>query len=396
MNGFFNLLFLASTSLLPHDSFIIEADKAVSTHEKLQLSGHVKIESGPLTAESTEASYAQDKNSPLFLNVDVRLFIANYGQISCDSAFLDPAQHIAHFKSLTAPVTYKDIKNDLYVEASKMALSLSDNNQKLKSFTAHKNVKAFWKYGLSCEGEEALFDPENHTLMFLRPHIIAKDKMDVICQKAFLDIKKNSLSLENVTGCLEALDNLHVVADNLSYAAPLITLTGNVSLSMPLKSGKAELTSIHTCVVNEALYTIHLLPIPSKYIFLKTPYGTVKSDSIDLLYQENEGEYKIQKIILKGAVEITNTFSFKDPETLVNRYAMAHIVEVDCFEKSITLLPLEKQRVLFLDDEKKVQVSADALAVSYKEGEEKISGKGAVRMLFTKSESLRFSGCFYK
>ena len=135
MNGFFNLLFLASTSLLPHDSFIIEADKAVSTHEKLQLSGHVKIESGPLTAESTEASYSQDKNSPLFLNVDVRLFIANYGQISCDSAFLDPAQHIAHFKSLTAPVTYKDIKNDLYVEASKMALSLSDNNQKLKSFT---------------------------------------------------------------------------------------------------------------------------------------------------------------------------------------------------------------------------------------------------------------------
>ena len=114
------------------------------------------------------------------------------------------------------------------------------------------------------------------------------------------------------------------------------------------------------------------------------------------MYQENEGEYKIQKIILKGAVEITNTFSFKDPETLVNRYAMAHIVEVDCFEKSITLLPLEKQRVLFLDDEKKVQVSADALAVSYKEGEEKISGKGAVRMLFTKSESLRFSGCFYK
>ncbi|MEI6531403.1 MAG: hypothetical protein WCN87_01125 [Chlamydiota bacterium] len=396
MNSLFSLLFLASTTILPHDSFIIEADKAVSANENLQLSGHVKIQSGPLTAESEEASCSQDKQSPLFLNVDVRLFIENYGQINCASAFLDPSQHIAQFNSLGSPVIYKDVKLDLYVEASQMSLFLSDNNQKLKSFTAHKDVKALWKYGLSCEGEEAFFHPENHTLTFLRAHIIAKDKLDMICQRALLDTKTHSVSLEHVAGFLQASENLHVIADHLHYLAPLITLTGNVSLNMQLTAGEATLSAIHTCVVNEALHTIQLHPLPSSHIFLKTPYGTVKADNIDLLYEETDGEYKLQNLVLKGAVELANTFSFKDPETPVNRYAIAHIVEVDCFDKIMTLKPLKNQRVLFLDEGKKVQVSADAIAVCYKDGQEEISGKGAVRMLFTDSELLRFSERFHK
>lgn len=395
MKGLLSLLIFATT-FASHESFMIEADKAVSFEEKLALEGHIKIQSGPLTAEAEEAFCFHDKESPMHLKKNVSLLLDNYGQIFCDRACLDPQNHIAEFNSASEPVIYKDIKNGLEVQAHKMGIGLTENNQKMKHFEAYQNVKAHWKYDVDCDAEEAYFTPENHTLCFQRAHIVVKNKTDLICQKASIDTKTRLITLENVAGLLEAEENLHVIADILTYKEPFMKMQGHVRLNMMLSAGPADMTLIDTCIVDEIRHTISLLPTASGRIILTTPYGSLKAGSIELHYQEEEGDYKLQTLLLKGDVEMANTFSFKDPETPVNRYALADNVEVDCFERVMTLKAQKNQRVLFYDEGKKVQVSADAIAVCYKDGKEEISGKGAVRMLFNDSELSRLTEHFHK
>lgn len=398
MKGLLGLWLLAgaTTGILSHESFIIEADNAISSQDKLELSGHIKIQSGPLSAESGQAFCLHDKQSPLQLSQNVKLFVENYGQISCDTAFLDPAHHVAHFNSSLTPVVYADTKNGLQVKACSMTISLTENNQKMTCFDAYQNVQAEWKYNLSCDAEEAHYTPDNHTLVFQTAHILVKDKTDLICQKAAIDTKTHIIKLQSIAGTLHAKEDLHVIADQLSYKEPVMDLKGNVHLNMKLAAGMADLTSVDSCIVDDTRHTIFLLPPVSRQIILTTPYGNLRASSIDLHYEEDEGEYKLQTMILRGDVEIANTFSFKDPETPVNRYALADIVEVDCFEKVMTLKAQKNKRVLFYDEGKKVQVSADAIAVCYRDGQEEISGKGAVRMLFNDSELSRITEHFHK
>lgn len=386
------LCFLASVNFIDNSPFVIEADKAVSANGKLILSGHVKITSGLLTAIAEEATSAHDKTGPITLTTDVLLSVENYGQIACDKAVLDPNTHRALFTGQGHPVVYRDAKNELFIDAKTMSLVFTE--QKIENFEAHEDVIANWRYGVRCASLTASYFPDSHLMTFETAHITVKDKSDLHATKAAFNTKTHTITLERVKGILQAKETLHVESDTLIYKDPQIHLKGQIQLAMDLKAGPAVLTGVDDCLIDEVHHTVVLLPESKGRILLTTPYGTVTASSIDVAYEREDKEYKIRSLLLKGDVQLANTFSFKDPEMPVNRYALADVVEVDCYERIMTLKATNNKRVLFFDEGKKVQVSADAIAVCYKDGQEEISGKGAVRMLFNESELSRMTEHF--
>lgn len=391
---FLLLPLIAAATFLENGPFVVEADKAISRSGELELSGHVKIHTGVLSAESDEARCSHDQQGPMSLRHHVFLCAQDYGQISCDEAILDPTAKKAFFQSKTGPVIFQDEKNGVIVESSLMTLLFTESS--IEQFQAEKNVCASWKYGLSCFAEEAIFVPSQNELSFNKAHIIAKERADLYTKKALLKTKGHAIHLEEVNGYFKAKDDLHIIADTLSYQEPLICLQGHVTLQVKLLSGPATLSHIENCTIDDAKGSIHIVPATGQRLLLEAPYGTMRANNIEIIYDKDDDEYRPKFFLLKGNVEMANTYSFRDPETPVNRFALADIVEVDCYDRVMTLKARENKRVLFFDEEKKVQVSAEAIAVCYKNGQEEISGKGAVRMLFTDSELLRMTDRFHK
>ena len=385
---------IAAATFLENGPFVVEADKAVSRGGELELSGHVKIHTGVLSAESEEARCSHDQKGPMNLRQKVFLSAQDYGQISCDEATLDPSNKKALFQSKTSPVIFQDSKNGVTVESSLMTLLFTDSS--IEQFRAEKNVFASWKYGLSCFAEEAFFVPSQNELSFNKAHIIVKERADLHAKKASFKTKGHAIYLEEVNGYFKAKEDLYVVSDSLSYQEPIVCLQGHVRLQVKLLSGPATLSHIDSCTIDDAKGSILVIPASGQRLLLEAPYGTMRANTIEIFYDKDDDEYRPKFFLLKGNVEMANTYSFRDPETPVNRFALADIVEVDCYDRVMTLKARETKRVLFFDEEKKVQVSAEAIAVCYKDGQEEISGKGAVRMLFTESELLRMTDRFHK
>ncbi len=388
------LILAAAQALLQSHPFLVKADEAKHAKGEIHFAGHVLVESQDFTAQAEKAHCAEAEKTPLTLEGKVHLTFTKEGQLHCDRALFNPDASCCQFTS-SGPegrIHFEDADHKLMVE-SRAGTLLLDQGKKVFAIEAIDRVHAETSH-FSIDADQALFDAKGQIAIFRQvesPCIIHfGEDAHAFCTEATFYVQERRAVLVMPTGEVRVKEKLPMQfsAERMEFddASAQLRLTSNVLIVTQLEQGPAQISSVESCFVDIRKSRVFLTPPTDGRLLLTAAFGHVRALNAELLFEPGDHEFLLTNMTLAGNVEICNTCSFKDPELTVNRYAIADRVELDCLGKEVALSAERGKRVLYLDEDKKVQVSAEAISVSYADGQEEIAGKGAVRMLFNEGE----------